>query len=305
VRVVLVVALVAGAACARRPAPRDPTTAALFRDLERHVTIAGAAGWNVDRIEVDEVLDGALDSACRVEPLARRSLLSWLDDEIARLGGPVADAWRARGKKLSAVEDLLVVSRIRMVLARADEVAATDCPFWVEPEHPFRGRQISSRRWQLTLGGGGKGIVVQRGEQVDLSAGGAGRLLLGRTLTDGDAIYAGVEVGASASFPKDDTGERTALVIGVDFVAPLVYRYMLTNAYFEFEAGYLGQVTEQDWSDVAHGIHAGFAFGARALRTRFVFPGAAIGMSYERSLVPGDDVVILKVGARVTFDLDL
>jgi hypothetical protein len=136
-------------------------------------------------------------------------------------------------------------------------------------------------------------------------AGGAGRLLVGRAFSNGHALYTGMEFGASASFPRDESGERTALVIGADFVAPLVYRRTLTNAYFEFEGGWLGHSTETDWGDLDHGVHVGFAFGARALRTRFLFPGAALGISYERTFVEGDDIRTIKVGARVAFDLDL
>ena len=49
----------------------------------------------------------------------------------------------------------------------------------------------------------------------------------------------------------------------------------------------------------------GAALGARALRTRFFFPGAAFGISWERAFVTGEDETLLKVGARVTFDLQL
>src|SRR6185503_14746251 len=121
----------------------------------------------------------------------------------------------------------------------------------------------------------------------------------------GHGIYAGIEAGGSAAFPKDDTGERSGLVIGADVVAPVVYRRTLTNAYVELEAGWLGRATEQDWGAIEHGVHAGVALGARALRTRFLFPGVAFGVSWERTFVDGDDVTLLKVGARVAFDLDL
>ena len=190
------------------------------------------------------------------------------------------------------------------MLARAEEVA-NECPFWIDAQEPFRGRQISNSRWQVSFGGGGKGIVVQQGEHEDFHAGGAGRLLFGRTFASGNALYTGIEIGASAAFPRDENGERSTLVIGADFVAPLVYRRTLRNAYFEFEGGWLGHSTEADWSDFDHGVHVGFAFGARALRTRFVFPGAALGISYERTFLDGDDVRTIKVGARVAFDLDL
>jgi len=295
----------AAAGCARLPAPKDPGTEPLFRDLERQVAIAGAAGWGADRLEVQGMLDTALQSGCRVDPLARQSLLAWLDDRIAASGGPVEAAWRDRGKRLARVETLLGLTRIRLLLAEVDAIAPHDCPFWIEPQHPFRGRQISDGRWQLSFGGGGKGIVIRQADQLDLRFGGAGRILLGRVLAGGDAIYAGVEVGANAGFPKDATGERGALVIGADVVTPVVYRHTGTNAYLELEAGWLGHANEQDWGDFDHGVHVGVAVGARALRTRFVFPGVAVGVSYERLFLAGDDLSAIKVGARVVFDLDL
>jgi hypothetical protein len=302
-RAALVTTLVL-AACAQRPAPTTPSERALFRDLERHVSVAMATGWGVDRYEVDEMMSSVLDSTCRVDALDRHGLLRWLDAEIRRLGGPVEEAWRQRGKDLDAVSDLLVLTRIRMVLARADELSL-DCPFWIEPERPFRGRQISEHRWQLSLGGGGKAMAIQEGDRVDLSFGGAGRLLFGRTFQRGDAVYVGAELGASAAFPKDETGERSTLQVGADLVVPVVYRRMLTSSYVEVEAGWLGRATETDWADIDHGVHVGFAVGARALRTRFVFPGAALGISWERTFTGGDDRTTLKVGGRVVFDLDL
>jgi hypothetical protein len=292
------------AACSRTPRPADPSASALYRDLERIVTVSATTGWGVDRIEIESVLKSGLDSVCRTDSLARRMLRDWIDGELQRLGAPVEKAYEERGRKLDNVDDLLVMTRISKLLARAEQVA-NECPFWIDVQEPFRGRQISDGRWQLSFGGGGKGIIVRQGNRQDVNAGGAGRLLLGRVFANGNALYTGMEIGASAAFPKDETGQRSALVIGADYVAPLVYRHTLTNAYFEFEAGWLGHSTEADWGDFDHGVHVGFAFGGRALRTRFVFPGAALGISYERTFLDGDDVRTIKVGARVALDLDL
>jgi hypothetical protein len=297
-------ATVALAACSRTPAPRDPSERALFRDLERQVTVAGATGWGIDRLEVEGMLGTALDSVCRVDVLDRRGLHDWLDAEISRRGGPVEQAWRERGKKLSKVSELLVLSRVRMLLGRAVE-SSVDCPFWLEPEVPFRGRQISQHTWQLSLGGGGNSSVLRQGDMQDINAGGSGRLLLGRMFGNGDGLYAGIDIGASASFPKDAMGERSSIQLAVDYLAPLVYRHTLINTYFEYEAGWLGHATEQDWDHIDNGIHAGIAFGGRALRQRFLFPGASLAIAYERLFLPGDDLIMLKVSARVMFDIDL
>lgn len=291
-------------ACSRTPAPVEPTERALYRDLERQVTLAAATGWGVDRLEIEGMLETALDSVCRVDVLGRRALHAWLDAEIARRGGPVEKAWRERGKDLANVAELLVMHRVRMLLERADE-SSVDCPFWIEPVNPFEGRQISENRWQISLGGGGKASAIQQGDKQDLSFGGAGRLLFGRMFAQGDGLYLGAELGASAQFPKDAMGERSSVEIGADLVIPLVYRRTLLNTYWEVEAGWLGHATERDWSAIDHGAHIGFAFGGRALRQRFLFPGAALGLAIERLVVDGDDILTVKLGARVSFDWDL
>ena len=56
---------------------------------------------------------------------------------------------------------------------------------------------------------------------------------------------------------------------------------------------------------IAPGFHVGASFGGRATRTRFFFPGAAFGISYEQTF-PDDDATLhfLKVGFRVAFDID-
>lgn len=302
--IALAVLAALAAACARHVPPTRPA-ASLYRDLERIVTVAEAAGWHIDRIEVDGVLSQALESACRVSPEERAALAGWLDRVIADAGGPVERAYQVRGRDLDEVSDLLTLSRIRLVLARAAAVAAADCPFWMERSGEFAGRQISDGRWQLSGGGGGKGIYARKGGAGDLRFGGAGRILIGRGFGARAALFTGVELGGSGAFPRNDAGERGALVIGYDAVVPLVYRHTLVNSYWEVEGGWLGTGTEED-TDIESGIHLGAAFGARALKTRFFFPGAAIGASWERTFPEaGAPQYSVKIGLRAAFDIDL
>jgi len=295
------------AACVHRPLPPPRTQAILYRDLERVVTVEATKGWGIDRLELESLLPSALESVCRVEPPERRGLLEWLAGEIARHGGPVEQAWRERGKKMSRIDHLLMLTRIQKVLEHADRAADADCPFWVEPDPRFAGRQISDDRWELTGGGGGIAIGVVQGDRADLQGGGTGRLLIGRWIRHSTAIYGGLELSASGSFPKDMvTGERGQLVVSVEAVPMLVYRHTFLNSYLEVEAGAVGHATEQDPMDVDRGAHLGLAFGGRATRTRFFFPGAAFGISYERVFTnEGPDLQFLKAGLRVAFDVDL
>jgi hypothetical protein len=291
-------------ACARHVPPAKPA-AALYRDLERMVTLAETTGWHIDRIEIDELQSDALQSTCRVPVQRREQLLAWIDREVAAAGGPVERAYRARGRDLDAVDRLLTLTRIRMVLARAMASAAADCPFWMHPDEGFAGRQISDDRWQLHASGGGKLMMARIAGDSDLRFGGAGRLLLGRTIGSRSALYSGFEVGGRGNFPRNEEGERAGLVLGLDLVAPLVYRYTLVNSYVEAEAGWLGTVTEGE-DGLDQGIHIGAAFGARTTRTRWVFPGGALGISLERTFPSdGPAVYLLKIGFRAALDLDL
>jgi hypothetical protein len=293
-------------ACVRQ-LPPEPASAVLYRDLQRLVTVEAAAGWKIDRLEVDSMLPEALMSVCHVPPAQRFALMRWLDGRIAAQGGPVEDAFVHSGGDLDAIADLLETTRIHLTLRRALEVADQDCPFWIVPSDDFGGRQISDDRWQLSFGGGGKGIFVYQDDQADIYFGGAGRLLVGRNLGDRWALYVGAEGGASASFPKDETGDRGALVLGLDLVIPAVVRYRIVNTYLELEAGYLARVTEDDLYDFEDGIHVGVAVGGRATRQRWFFPGAALAVSYERTFPDGEDLQLqtIKVGFRVAIDMDL
>ena len=241
----------------------------------------------------NQVLAGKVETAVASPgPAAGTGGLSSADSESLR-------------QTLRAVKELLVLTRVQLVLARAEELSL-DCPFWLEPDPVFRGRQVSEHRFLISLGGGGKGHIVSQGTRQDLGFGGAGRVLFGRMFEDGDGLFIGAELGASGSFPRDEMGQRTTLQIGADLVTPVVYRYVVTtNTHLEFEAGWLGRSTEDDWSDVDHGVHFGFAIGGRALRARFLFPGAALGLSWERTFVDGDDRIVIKFGIRGGFDIEL
>jgi hypothetical protein len=55
-------------------------------------------------------------------------------------------------------------------------------------------------------------------------------------------------------------------------------------------------------------MHVGVAFGGRAARRRWFFPGAVFGVSYERTFpreTQGEPLQTLKLGFRVVIDINL
>lgn len=281
--------------------PRESSTAALHRDLERLVELTNTEGWTIDRIEVEETLPDALTSVCRTTPETRNRLLAWLNGEIDARGSSPKAMYEAKGKDLDSIETLLSLTRIRMVLVRSIEAADADCPFWVHPTENFSGQQILDGRWLLSVGGGGKGIVVSQAGDADLNFGGAGRILVGRAFGAHATLLTGMELGGSAAFPKNEDGGREDIAFAVDAVVPIVYRHRRVNSYWEVEAGYVAHI-EENTNDAAHGGHLGVSVGASGARRRWLFPGAAFGISYEQ-IQQGDTLHVLKMGFRVALDI--
>lgn len=299
-RGVLLVILALSTSCASRTIPPPDTGKELYRDLERLVTLSDSAGWRIDRLELDGMLEPALDSLCRVDTSTVSSLLDWLDVRINELGGPVEQAYEARGRDLDEVDELLEISRIRMLLAHAINHRSSDCPFWVPVEEDFRGEQIFDDRFLIFVATGGKGILVSNAGREDISFGGAGRLMFGRGFGERWAVYIGAEAGAVASFPRDADGGRSNLVLGIDGVVPLAVRYRFVNAYVEVEGGWFGHITE-DEKRLDTGFHIGAAVGAQTTKQLWFFPGAGFAASYEKA----GALHSIKVGFRVSAELGL
>ena len=195
------------------------------------MTLAESAGWGIDRVEVDALLPEALLSWCQVPAGHRDAMATWLAERIEQTGGPVRAAYERSGRDPDAIEDLLELSRIQSLADRAALAASADCPFTLRPRGDFTSRQVLDNQWFLSALGGGKGITVLANEELDVSFGGAGRLLVGWAPGTRWAVMTGLEIGGSGSFPRAKDGSRGSLVFGFDAIAPLAVRYRLVNAY--------------------------------------------------------------------------
>jgi hypothetical protein len=274
--------------------PWQPTQRALVRDVERVVDVRGDVGWLVDESEIQAVLPDVMKSLCQTPPYDREAALVWLDRYIGELGGPdVAAAWRAHGRDLGKVEDLLLVSRTRMLLARANEWANQGrCPFWLEPNPRFAGVHTQDHRFILTIEGGGRATQEIALGRVRFGGGGSGRLLVGYGFAERWGLSAGIEMGGGARFTNLQLGEQSEFpqLVG-QAAAPVVLRRqfgLTTHAELElgpmayFDRGSADAATRQVELHFDWGTRLGIAVGGTYLRLhRGFIPKFAVAFTID------------------------
>jgi hypothetical protein len=287
------------------------------RDVARVVDVRSRVGWLVDETELLGIMPDALKSACQVPESDRLAALAWLDRAVASHGGDVAAAWRARGKDLDEVEDLLLYTRTRLVLERTEEwIRAGRCPFWLEPSPRFRGVHTQMGRFFLTLEGGGRFVEEFALGAVKYGGGGSGRLLGGYGIKETWALSLGVEVGGSARFTNLALGEQSDLPELVGFaVLPVVARWQFgLVAFAEAEVGpmaYLDQgsadpVTGEVQASFDRGVHAGIAVGGSYLRLqRGVMPRFAIALTVDYVPAVGGRPALTQIGIGARTGIDI
>jgi hypothetical protein len=297
--------------------PREPVQRALVRDVERVVDVRGNVGWFIDETEIEAVLPDVMKSFCQVPVEDREAALVWLDREIVELGGPdVVAAWRARGKKLGNVEDLLLATRTRLLLSRAEGWAKQGrCPFWLETNARFPGVHTQDRRFIATIEGGGRVTQEIALGRVRFGGGGSGRILAGYGFAEGWGVTGGLEIGGGARFTNLQLGEQSEFpqIVG-QAAAPLVLRRQLgltTHAELElgpmayFDRGSADPSTRQFKLHFDWGLRMGFAIGGTYLRLhRGFIPKFAV--AFTADLVPGvanqPGLTQLGVGLRTGLD---
>ncbi|HEX2677254.1 MAG TPA: hypothetical protein VHM19_11455, partial [Polyangiales bacterium] len=214
--------LVLLSACATLP-PSGPERG-LYVDLKKAVELSeDTGGWVVDRIEIESQAEPAMRSVCRVDPVARARLESWLDGQIALGGGSARELYDKSGGDYDAASRALGFERVRALLRYADRRSAEECPFWLHYEPDFAGFEGDADRFTLWLESIGGGAAVIEGGKVAIGGGGGGRVLaawgFGQRLT----LALGGELGGSGAFVENKSGART---IDTTFIAatPLILR---------------------------------------------------------------------------------
>jgi hypothetical protein len=287
------------------------------RDIERVVDVRGNVGWLVDESEIQAVLPDVMKSACQVPAEDREAALVWLDRYIVEKGGPdVVAAWRSRNKKLGEVEDLLLLTRTRLLLARASEWARQGrCPFWLESNGRFHGVHTQDHRLIFTLEGGGRATQEYALGRVRFGGGGSGRVLVGYGFAEGWGLSAGVELGGGARFTNLQLGQQSEFpqLVGLA-AAPVVLRRQIgrtTHAELEvgpmafFDRGSADPVTGDVELHFDWGTRVGFAVGGTYLRLQRGFiPKFAVAftLDYVPAMVDQPGLTQIGIGVRTGID---
>lgn len=275
----------------------------LGADLERIVDAQESAGWFVDADAVNDARTALLESVCRVPVAARAEALAALEAEH-RAAGDARSLYEAEHHELTElVERALFVERKLVALRTAMTWAARDCPFWVEPDAEFGGRQGDRDRFTLSFESGGNAQVRRTGGALTIGAGGVGRLLGGYGFGGSVSLYLGLEFGGGAMLKP--RVQPTEFVVNYFPAVPLVLRFHDVAWHYDLEAAPVA-LFQADNGSVSYGARLGFGIGVATLRTRGVIGWAgAVGMVehyFERNARPAADFLRGGVRVGVTWD---
>lgn len=243
----------------------------LLLDLERIVDAQESAGWFVDQDAVQDARTSLLESVCRAPVASRREALSLLEAE-SRAAGSARSLYEAEGREVtSAVDRARFLERQVLALRTAMAWADQGCPFWVEPDPEFRGRQSDRDRFTLSFESGGNAQIRHTESTFTIGAGGVGRLLAGRGFGGRFSVFAGLEFGGGAMLKPGV--EQTAFVVNYFPALPVKLRLQDVAWHYDFEVAPVA-LFQADNTTVSYGVRVGFGMGIATLRTRGVIGSA-------------------------------
>ena len=267
--------------------PSDATRDAargLIADMERIVAAQESGSWFVDEGAYREMYEDLMESACRATPDARQLARAELVRRSQAAGDPRALYEREGRRRTSLVDDALIAERQLRALDHALKGVDRDCPFWVEPDPEFLGRQTDRNRFTLSIETGGMAQLRQTAGTWTLGGGGTARLLPGYGFGGSISILGGIEFGGGAMLRPNT--EPTEFVINYFPAIPLVLRVHDVAWHYDFELAPVA-LFQADDGDFSFGGRMGFALGVFALRTRGVLPWVGAAVAYEHYLESG------------------
>ncbi len=281
----------------------SPEAESLLADVERVVSAEQGSGWFLDQQSQDSIRGTVLQSVCRAPEAARTAALAELERRHAARGDARAVFEREGRELTSRVEEALFVERQLEALRKANESAATACPFWVTVQSRFRGRQTDRDRFTLNLESGGNAQLRETESTWTLGGGGLLRVLFGYGFAGKATLLGGIEFGGGAMIKPNV--DPTEFVINYFPALPVVLRLHDVSWHYDFEAAPVA-LFQADNGDFSYGVRGAFGLGLAALRTRGLIPWGGGALAYEYYLPSGGRAAqhFIRGGLRVGFVWD-
>ncbi len=281
----------------------SPSTEALLADIERIVDSEETTGWFLDDQAYDDIRGTVLASVCRAPVYARKQALAELERRHQEAGS-ARERFESAGRLMtSEVREALFIERELGALTLGVERSDSDCPFWVDVEPNFLGRQTDRHRFTLSLESGGSAQLRETEGSWTLGGGGLARLLAGYGLGGRATLLGGIEFGGGAML-KPHT-EPTEFVINYFPAIPIVIRLRNLAWHYDFETAALA-LFQADNGAFSYGVRGAFGIGLSALRARSILPWAGATVAYEYYIPSGGREAqhFIRGGLRVGFQWD-
>jgi hypothetical protein len=277
-----VLALVATCAIAQRAAAGEAALG-LLSDVERIVSAQESDAWFLDDEAYAEIRAVMLESVCRAPAAERQVALVALHGEAVATGDP-RQLYLQHGRTLTReVKAALHAQRklraLEMAVAEADE----SCPFWIESDPGFLGRQTDRKRFTLSIESGGLAQLRETAATWTLGGGGYARVLPGYGFGD-VSLLAGIEFGGGAMLRPNTS--PTEFVINYFPAIPVMVRFHDVAWHYDVEAGPIG-LFQADDANLSYGARVGFAVGIFALKVRGVLPWVGAATAYDHYVPSG------------------
>ncbi|MEM9691694.1 MAG: hypothetical protein AAGA56_04060 [Myxococcota bacterium] len=263
------------------PLPEPVVQRSLYIDARQLVKTEERLGWLIDRTEIEDLTPSMLQSVCQVSEEDRIELLDWIDSEVARFGGPSRERYLENDKSMTGLGSLVTLERVRALLERTDELAAADCPYYLESDPEFRGVQQDTERFVVLGETFGGLMVLFREGQVNLGAAGSGRIMPAWGIDDRVTVATGVELGATAVVElQDEQTNATSVAARPAGGIPVLVRIHDDTWVFDAEAAVLTQYYQERLL-LPPGARAATAVGLSSVRIAGFMPVGSLFVAYE------------------------
>lgn len=269
-------------------------------DIKHLVKVTQSAGWKIDTYEIDKLMPDALQSVCLVDASSRRVAEQLLADEITASGGPLELLYQKK-PKIKKLRSELALYRIQLLLTEANQRAASDCPFYLQPQRDFQSLQGTDDRFLFVVESEGSAQIEKKGDQLSYGGGGFGRLLFGKSVNN-TSILAGLELAGSGLLVVGAPASEFEVRYYANL--PLVIRWTNINWQYEAETALVTMFDETNFN-LSYGVRGSVGLGVHSHRRQGFIPWGSLSLGLDHffeGIRPTTDLIHAGFRAGFTFN---